>query len=138
MNNHMAGVAKLLGLELREEFRIEKCQGLFRFTEDGLQRMIDSSTTWMLAEHFILGELLNGKETVIKFPWKPEVGEQYYVPYVDSTAMFATWVWRDDELDLDRLRRKLVFSTPDEAAALAKKMLKLAEKTLAQEAKKNG
>ncbi len=45
MNNHMAEVAKLLGLELREEFRIEKCQGLFRFTEDGLQRVLDSSTT---------------------------------------------------------------------------------------------
>lgn len=89
MNNHMAGVAKLQGLELREEFRIEKCQGLFRFTEDGLQRMIDSSTTWMLAEHFILGELLNGKETVIKFPWKPEVGEQYYVPYVDSKGLIT-------------------------------------------------
>lgn len=138
MSNYMKGVAKLLGLELREEFRIEKCQGLFRFTEDGLQRLLDSSSSWTLAEPSILRELLRGEKTVVKFPWKPDDGEQYYVPHVDPTAMFGTWVWRDSELDLYRLGHGLVFSTPDEAAALAKKMLELAEKTLAQEAKENG
>ena len=60
------------------------------------------------------------------------------MPHVDPTAMFGTWVWRDSELDLYRLGHGLVFSTPDEAAALSKKMLQLAEKTLAQEAKENG
>lgn len=137
MANHMAEVAALLGLELREEFRIEKCQGLFRFTEDGPQRLLDSSSSWTFAEHSILRELLNGKVTVVKFPWKPDDGEQYYVPHVDPTAMFGTWVWRDSELDLYRLGHGLVFSTPDEAAALSKKMLQLAEKTLAQEVRQN-
>lgn len=138
MSNYMKGVAKLLGLELREEFRIEKCQGLFRFTEDGLQRVLDSSATWTFAEYSILRELLNGKLTFVKFPWKPDDGEQYYVPHVDPTAMVGIWVWRDSELDLYRLVHGLVFSTPDGAAALAKKMLELAEKTLVQEVKKNG
>lgn len=141
MNNHMArvaGLAKLLGVELREEFRIEKYQGIFRITEDGLQKLLDSSSSWTLAEPSIPRELLRGEETVVKFPWKPDDGEQYYVPHVDPTAMFGIWVWRDSELDLYRLGHGLVFSTPDEAAALAKKMLELAEKTLVQEAKKNG
>lgn len=96
MSNYMKGVAKLLGLELREEFRIEKCQGLFRITEDGLQRLLDSSSSWTLAEPSILRELLRGEETVVKFPWKPDDGEQYYVPHVDPTAIVLRGILMGD------------------------------------------
>lgn len=138
MSNYMKGVAKLLGLELREEFRIEKCQGLFRFTEDGLQRVLDSSATWTFAEHSILRELLNGKATVVKFPWKPAKMETYYVPCVSEVCRCDRFTWFDDSNDHFRLRHGLVFRTAAEAMVLTKKMLKLAEKTLAQEAKENG
>lgn len=138
MNNHMAGVAKLLGLELREEFRIEKGQGLFRFTEDGLQRVLDSSATWTFAEHSILREILNGKATVVKFPWKPAKMETYYVPCVSEVCRCDRFTWFDDSNDHFRFRHGLVFRTAAEAEVLTKKMLQLAEKTLAQEAKENG
>ncbi len=138
MSNYMKGVAKLLGLELREEFRIEKCQGLFRFTEDGLQRVLDSSATWTFAEHSILRELLNGKVTVVKFPWKPAKMETYYVPCVSEVCRCDRFTWFDDSNDHFRLRHGLVFRTAAEAKVLTKKMLQLAEKTLAQEAKENG
>lgn len=138
MSNHMKGVAKLLGLELREEFRIEKCQGLFRFTEDGLQRVLDSSATWTFAEHSILREILNGKVTVVKFPWKPAKMETYYVPCVSEVCRSDRFTWFDDSNDHFRLRHGLVFRTAAEATVLTKKMLKLAEKTLAQEVKENG
>ncbi len=138
MSNCMKGVAKLLGLELREEFRIEKCQGLFRFTEDGLQRVLDSSATWTFAEHSILRELLNGKVTVVKFPWKPAKMETYYVPCVSEVCRCDRFTWFDDSNDHFRLRHGLVFRTAAEAKVLTKKMLQLAEKTLAQEAKENG
>lgn len=141
MNNHMAevvGLAKLLGVELREEFRIEKCQGLFRITEDGLQRLLDSSSSWTFAEHSIFRELLNGKVTVVKFPWKPAKMETYYVPCVSEVCRCDRFTWFDDSNDHFRLRHGLVFRTAAEATVLAKKMLKLAEKTLTQEMKKNG
>lgn len=138
MNNYMREVAKLLGLELREEFRIEKCQGLFRFTEDGLQRVLDSSTTWTFAEHSILREILNGKETIVRFPWKPAKMETYYVPCVSEVCRCDRFTWFDDSNDHFRLRHGLVFRTAAEAKVLTKKMLQLAEKTLAQEAKENG
>lgn len=138
MNNYMREVAKLLGLELREEFLIEKCQGLFRFTEDGLQRTLDSSTTWVFAEHSILRELLNGKETIVRFPWKPAKMEIYYVPCVSEVCRCDRFTWFDDSNDYFRFRHGLVFRTAAEATVLTKKMLKLAEKTLTQEAKKNG
>lgn len=138
MSNYMKGVAKLLGLELREEFRIEKCQGLFRFTEDGLQRVLDSSATWTFAEHSILRELLKGKETIVRFPWKPAKMETYYVPCVSEGCRCDRFTWFDDSNDHFRFRHGLVFRTAAEATVLTKKMLKLAEKTLAQEAKENG
>lgn len=99
MANHMAEVAALLGLELREEFRIEKCQGLFRFTEDGLQRLLDSSSSWTFAEHSILRDLLNGKVTVVKFPWKPAKMETYYVPCVSEVCRCDHFTWFDDSND---------------------------------------
>lgn len=138
MSNYMKDVAKLLGLELREEFRIKKCQGLFRFTEDGIQRVLDSSSTWTFAEHSILRELLNGKVTVVKFPWKPAKMETYYVPCVSEVCRCDRFTWFDDSNDHFRLRHGLVFRTAAEAKVLTKKMLQLAEKTLAQEAKENG
>lgn len=138
MSNYMKGVAKLLGLELREEFRIEKCQGLFRFTDDGLQRVLDSSATWTFAEHSILREVLNGKVTVVKFPWKPAKMETYYVPCVSEVCRCDRFTWFDDSNDHFRLRHGLVFRTVAEAKVLTKKMLQLAEKTLVQEVKKNG
>ena len=138
MSNYMKGVAKLLGLELREEFRIEKCQGLFRITEDGLQRLLDSSSSWTLAEPSILRELLRDEETVVKFPWKPAKMETYYVPCVSEVCRCDHFTWFDDSNDHFRFRHGLVFKTAAEAKILTKKMLQLAEKTLAQEAKENG
>ena len=130
MNNHMAkvvGLAKLLGVELREEFRIEKYQGLFRITEDGLQRLLDSSSSWTLAEPSILRELLIGEETVVKFPWKPDDGERYYMPCVGSPDMYDYWTWQDDELDQYRLKCGLAFKTREEAIEVTKKMLSILE-----------
>lgn len=139
MDNKMMKVAKLLGVELEEEFEIMGAPVgcVYKLSEKGVALYHKEENWWEMLPH-MLTLLLTGECKIVKLPWKPECGEQYYVPYVDSTAMFTTWVWRDDELDLDRLRRKLVFSTPDEAAALAKKMLKLAEKTLTQEVEENG
>lgn len=133
MSNYMKGVAKLLGLELREEFRIEKCQGLFRFTEDGLQRVLDSSATWTFAEHSILRELLSGKVTVVKFPWKPAKMETYYVPCVSEVCRCDHFTWFDDSNDHFRLRHGLVFRTREEAVELARRML-----AVAKEGKNNG
>ena len=133
MSNYMKDVAKLLGLELREEFRIEKCQGLFRFTEDGLQQLLsgDRSTTWALAEPSILKNLLTGKEAIVKFPWTPARMEIYYVPCVSEVCRCDCFTWFDDCNDHFRFRHGLVFKTAEEATVLTKKMLKLAEKTLA-------
>ncbi len=92
----------------------------------------------MLAEHSILRELLNGKVTVVKFPWKPAKMETYYVPCVSEVCRCDRFTWFDDSNDHFRLRHGLVFRTAAEATVLTKKMLKLAEKTLAQEVKENG
>ena len=132
MNNRMAEVAKLLGLELREEFRIKRYQAFFRFTEDGLQKLLSgSSATWTLAERPILRDLLKGKETVVKFPWKPAKMETYYVPCVSEVCRCDRFTWFDDSNDHFRLRHGLVFKTRDEAVAMTKHMLNLAKKILA-------
>lgn len=127
MSNYMKGVAKLLGLELREEFRIEKCQGLFRFTEDGLQRVLDSSATWTFAEHSILRELLNGKLTFVKFPRKPEYNEKYYIPSINNADGYNDFYWEGDDSDNKYYNLGLVFKSKEEAIALGQKMLAVAK-----------
>ena len=140
MIKDMKKTAKMLGLELREEFCIKKYQGFFRFTGDGLQWVLNSKyATWTLADPLILKDILKGKETITKFPYKPAKMEIYYTPCVAEVFRCDRFTWFDDSNDHFRLRHGLVFKTSDEAVAMTNKMLKLAENTLVmQENKENG
>ena len=76
--NYMADVAKLLGVELGEEFRI-KTHGdtLYKLTERGLCCLMILSG-WENQENYALAELLYGKLEIEKLPWKPKQNGFYY------------------------------------------------------------
>lgn len=82
--NYMADVAKLLGVELEEEFNLKDCSGetqstnRFKITMDGLYEFWDN--TWM--HHDWIGDLLLGKYEIVKLPWKPKFGGIYYHPTI--------------------------------------------------------
>ena len=66
MANKMKEVAKLLGVELEEEFRIEGFSITYKLSEKGLMRWEDNSQKWYIS--YRIGELLTGEKKIIKLP----------------------------------------------------------------------
>lgn len=146
MANHIAEVAKLLGVEVGEVFQVDGDPSLkdcaFRFSDSDLQlsEVIGDNDTWILANDSRLLGLLHGNLSISKLPWKPKINEEFYIPSIhyNESSMATRLRWRDDNADTKFYQFGLVCKTREEAIALTKKMLKLAEKTLAQEVEENG
>ena len=66
MENKMKEVAKLLGVELEEEFRIEGLSYKYKLSKEGLSFWGVSSQEWILSS--IIGKLLTGEKKIIKLP----------------------------------------------------------------------
>lgn len=77
--NHMADVAKMLGLELGEEFKINLCPNeLFKFDMNGILAQEQGEASWRSANHGMLQELVYGSFEIVKLPWKPKKGDVYF------------------------------------------------------------
>ena len=63
--NNMSEVAKLLNLELREEFKIKGLSSRYRFTNIGLQCYSETGEYW-LTSNKLLPMLLQGEISIIK------------------------------------------------------------------------
>ena len=136
MTNYMAEVAKLLGVELEEEFRItgfpENCRhkldkgGLWHYNEE---------RDWWDDDSYALTRLLGGNARVIKLPWKPKIDEQYYIPCIvaQPKCRFSVYYWNNNDYDNECYRMGLICKTSEEAIALTEKML-----AVAKEEKANG
>ena len=73
MENKMAEVAKLLGLELEEEFKIDGYSSKYKLSNNGLMLWSDNLQQWVLYIEF--NGLLTGKAQIIKLP-KPILDEK--------------------------------------------------------------
>ena len=84
--NHMAEVAKMLGVELGEKFKIaDNCNDYliddtFYFTDKDI--IIDG--TDRCADLCILYGLLIGNLTIKRKPWQPKHGDYYWVVHCDG------------------------------------------------------
>lgn len=79
--NLMPEIAKMLGVETWEEFRIKDARGkddtAYRLTDTSLEYFDEAMTNWCGSGRFI--DLINGTAEVIKKPFKPKEGEWYYL-----------------------------------------------------------
>ena len=66
MENKMKEVAKLLGLELEEEFKIDGYSSKYKLSNNGLMLWSDNLQQWVLYIEF--NGLLTGKAQIIKLP----------------------------------------------------------------------
>ena len=82
MANLMPEIARMLGVELGEEFKIEGDkdfeQKTFYFTARGLKAKLDKHPEKELPAMAALDSLLFGDTEIVKLPWKPKKGETYY------------------------------------------------------------
>lgn len=72
MENKMVEVAKLLGVELEEEFKIEGFCCKYKLTNDGLMYWSYLDNKWLIST--FLKELLTGELKIIKLP-KPIIDD---------------------------------------------------------------
>lgn len=109
----------MLGVELGEEFKIKGYgEVTFMITDDkGLMATDDNPKTGWSSANALFVVLLNGIDEIVKLPWKPKVGEEYYTfiaksadnpclhvccekwnERLDDWALFkAGWIYRTKE-----------------------------------------
>lgn len=78
--NLIPEIAKMLGLQLGEEFKVEGYEELtYRFASDGLKLTYDNGMEISdLTAKVAFVALLNGKDEIIKLSWKPKHLERYW------------------------------------------------------------
>lgn len=128
MANHIAEVARMLGVEIGEIFKIADNRNSFlewtrcyRFTNNGVE-MSKDEIHWEKCMSEVLELLIKG-EIGIKRPWKPAMHDEYYYPSPSNRDLWGCGIWVNNNDDIRRLKHGLVFKTKEEAVAAAEKML---------------
>ena len=111
--NYMADVAKMLGVELGEKFKIDGSNLIYKFFDNGLYfRCIEG---WLPAKYQFL-DLIKGECNIVKLPWTPKTNEAYYRP---SRKFFGVTseVWTDNPYDYAFKEAGMIFRTAEECEA---------------------
>lgn len=112
--NYMADVAKLLGIELEEEFMVTEDESIYKLTKDGLEYKSDNGN-WYYANDVFLN-LLDGTIEIIKLPWQPKKGDEYYYPG-EGFNNICRALWENTVFDFAYKEAGLVFKTYEECKA---------------------
>lgn len=112
--NIIPDIAKMLGVEIGEEFEIEGLDGRYKFTEDSL-RMGLLSGKWACVSYATFYWLCKGEYKIIKLPFKPKKGEKYFCFRIKGEIMRE--YWQSDNIDAARYLMGNCFRTEEEASA---------------------
>ena len=112
--NYMADVAKVLGVELGEEFKISNDAHIYRITKYGVEYML-ADKMWD-RDTFALLKLLNGEIEIIKLPWQPKGGDKYYYPVCDFKDVSCN-NWAYSVFDFAFKEAGIIFKTYEECEA---------------------
>ena len=97
MANYMSQVAKMLGVEIGEEF---ECSNGYKYVlrEDGIieSKYIDKFSTNTFSPTLVA--LLNGELTIKRKPWKPKKDDLYY--YVDQEGFVISNRWHNTYIEV--------------------------------------
>ena len=114
--NLIPEIAKMLGVELGEEFKIKGREGaIYRFDADGL-KVIYSYQKRLTFANMMLSSLLAGKVEIVKLPWKPKKGDGYYTFEIfrGKWVVRSLW-WTGAPCNYALLDKGWVFRTKEEA-----------------------
>lgn len=129
--NIMSQIAKMLGVEMEEEFKVDiATEGeIFRITENGLElKKLESSSSsfgdtnlqvWKtIPTSFV--KLLTGEAKIVKLPFIPKQGDVYWSFY--RSTFSGKWfvndvVWTDCVTDIAKFKVGWCYRTEKEAKA---------------------
>lgn len=112
--NYMADVARMLGVELGEEFKLDGIETKYKFTENGLYFYV--SDRWWQCSNVLLPRILRGNVEIVKLPWQPKIGDRYYFP-VDGFTITSCAIWCDSTLEYALKEAGMIFKTKEECEA---------------------
>lgn len=121
--NYFKQVAEMLGVEFKEEFKVKWKSGInftdskYCFTEKGLNEV---GTTWFA--HGIFADILSGKAEIVKLPWKPKEGKEYWY-YSEAWKQGISTKWESGIQDLFFWKVGNCFRTKEEADAKGKEII---------------
>ncbi len=120
--NLIPEIAKMLGVELGEEFKIKEYgERIYRFANSGLQLIYDNGVRNLnTTTNMALSGLLSGDLEIIKLPWRPRKGDVYYTfvrTGIDCTCTLISYKWDGCVIDIALLKAGWVFRTRQEAVA---------------------
>ncbi|WP_417088479.1 hypothetical protein [Eubacterium maltosivorans] len=121
--NYMPEVARMLGVEIGEEFDILDSEGCvkgigpYMFTnEDIINGDGGRAHDWLLLY------LLYGKNTIQKRPWRPKDDDEYWFVELDGDVQYS-YFYKDNESDLASLNMGNCFQSKEAAKAAVPEML---------------
>lgn len=109
----MKEFANLFSVELDEEFIISYISGVYKFTKSGLK--VKSGGEWIYS-NLKLMDFLIGKHEIVKLPWQPDVGDEYYYPSFDLKRV-SNSRWNNETFDFAYKEAGMVFRTKEECKA---------------------
>ena len=115
MENYIEKVEKMFGLELYEEFEVNNWSSKYRFSENGLQWYDFDNKKWENVEECVLNELLIGTSEIVRKPWIPKDGDDYFT-FVDGFEI-QKFQCHYDISDAESILLKNCFKTKEEAEA---------------------
>lgn len=110
----MADIAKLLGIEIEEEFMVTKDDCIYKLTKDGLEYKSDDGN-WYYANDVFLN-LLDGTIEIVKLPWQPKEGDVYYYPGCKFNDVYHR-IWENTVCDFAFKEAGMIFRTQEECEA---------------------
>ena len=124
MRNYMPEVAKMLGVEVEQTFKIKSWfaegadDSVYKFTERDFCFYDDETGVWESSLRY--ADIINGNAFIIEIPFEPKDGEKYWTVYwkgiVDMPcAVYETW--RGDSCDFANKVSGNCFRTEAEADA---------------------
>lgn len=122
--NLIPEIARMLGVEIGEEFKIKEYgERIYRFDNSGLQLIYDNGVRNLnTTTNMALSGLLSGDFEIVKLQWKPKEGEDYY-----SFCCYHKWCiwqqqWSNHPFDLALLEKGWIYRTRKEAEAALPKV----------------
>lgn len=119
--NLIPEIAKMLGVELNEEFKIKGENELmtYSFNSDGLQVTYgDGIKIPHMSTNLALVALVNGEEEIIKLSWKPKLNERYwtFMSSLEGGKLYVlNYMWDNSVIDVALHKVGWVFRTREEA-----------------------
>jgi len=119
--NLIPEIAKMLGVELGEEFKIKGYEEWFyKFDNDRVLMFKHNDDVKMpvapVSVYVAFLALLRGECEIIKLPWQPKEGEKYW-SFLPGAWMVTWYTWDDSPIDFAFYKVGWVFRTKEEAEA---------------------